>query len=82
MIYSVNEPIKAIVLFEGPKIKPLRFLWRGVAYPVKEVTYTWKNREGRALVYHFAVTDGLNVFQLRYQTESPFWEIESIDLER
>jgi hypothetical protein len=64
MIYSVEESVEVLALFRQGRVKPLRFLWRGVAYPIKEVTFNWKDREGRAAIHHFGVSDGANAFQL------------------
>jgi hypothetical protein len=62
-------------------VKPLRFLWRGITYPVKQIIFKWKDREGRAAVYHFGVSDGSNAFQLGYHTEYLSWKLESVDME-
>lgn len=81
MIYSVNEPVEVLALFGPGQVKPLRFLWRGITYPVKEITLRWKDREGRAAVYHFGVSDGSNAFQLGYHAEYLTWKLEAVDLE-
>jgi len=81
MVYSVNESVKVLALFGGGSIKPLRFSWRGVDYSVKEVTFRWKDREGRAIIYHFAVSDGSNIFQLGYHSEYLTWKLEAVDPE-
>ncbi len=81
MIHSVDEPVEVIVLFGKGRMKPIRFLWRGVAYPVKEITLSWKDREGRAAIHHFGVSDGSNAFQLAYHAEYLTWKLEAVDLE-
>jgi hypothetical protein len=81
MIYSVNEPVKVLVLFEGRGVKPVRFFWRGVSYSIKEVTFKWRDREGGGLIHHFAVSDGSNAFQLAYHSEHLTWKLEAVDLE-
>lgn len=81
MIYSVNEPVKVLALFGGERMEPLRFSWKGVTYFVKEITFRWKDREGRAVIYHFAVSDGSNAFQLGYHSEYLTWKLEAVDLE-
>ena len=81
MIYSVDEPVKVTVLFGGGRMKPLRFSWRGITYSIREVTFRWKDRKGRARIYHFAVSDGSNAFQLGYHSEHLTWELEAVDLE-
>ncbi len=81
MIYSVNEPVKVLAAFGGEGIKPLRFSWRGITYSVREITFRWKDREGRGLIHHFAVSDGSNAFQLGYHSECLTWKLEAVDLE-
>ena len=81
MIYSVNEPVQVLVLFDDGRVKPLRFLWRGITYPVKQIIFKWRDREDRAAVYHFGVSDGSNAFQLGYHTEYLSWKLESVDME-
>jgi hypothetical protein len=81
MVYSVNESVKVLALFCRGTMRPVRFSWRGVDYAVKQITFKWKDREGKAAVYHFAVSDGSSVFQLGYQPESLTWKLEAVDLE-
>ncbi len=81
MIYSVDEPVEVIVLFRKGGIKPIRFLWRGMTYRVKEITFKWKDREGGTAIYHYGVSDGSNAFQLGYHSEYLTWKLEAVDLE-
>ncbi|MCP3678654.1 MAG: hypothetical protein GY721_14045, partial [Deltaproteobacteria bacterium] len=51
MITEIGEPIRAGVVFGadcigGKKIKPVWFIWKERQYRIKEVTYTWTNKEG------------------------------------
>jgi len=80
MIYAVNEPVRVLASFSRGTIKPLRFSWRGITYPVNEVTFSWRDREGREVIHHFAVSDGSNAFQLGYHSEYLTWELEAVDL--
>jgi len=80
MISSVNERVKVLALFDEEGIKPLRFQWRGMTYPVKQITFSWKERKGGGPAYRFAVSDGANVFQLTYNSEYLQWKVEAVDL--
>jgi hypothetical protein len=48
-------------------------------HEIKELTYTWKTKEGQRDVHHFSVTDGSTLFELTFDAVSLLWEIESID---
>ena len=41
MIHSLNEKVKVLALFNEGGLKPLPFQWRGITYPVKEITFRW-----------------------------------------
>ncbi len=81
MIHAVNESVKVLALFGGGKMEPLRFSWRGVTYPIRKITLRWQDREGRAVIHHFGVSDGANAFQLGYHSEYLTWTLEAVDLD-
>ena len=80
MIHSVNERVKVLALFDEEGLKPLRFQWRGITYPVKQITFRWIERKGGGPAYRFAVSDGSNAFQLTYNSEILNWKVEAVDL--
>jgi len=80
MISSVNERVSVLALFDEQGVKPLRFQWRGMTYPVKQITFRWKEHKGRMPTYRFAVSDGSNAFQLTYSSEYLNWSVEAVDL--
>ncbi len=82
MITPINEPVKVGVVFgNGRKIKPVWFKWQGKQHRIQSITYTWTSRQGRAVIYHFSVTDGANLYELRYNTESCVWELAQVEIE-
>jgi hypothetical protein len=56
-------------------------MWKSSRYTVKQVTFSWRSREGSAPIYHFAVTDGANLFELSFHTKTAEWLLESIECE-
>jgi hypothetical protein len=60
-------------------IKPLSFTWSGRTIEIKEVTYTWKTKEGQKDLHHFSVTDGSTLFELTFDAVSLLWKIESVE---
>ena len=80
-ITEINEKIKAGVVFEGASIKPKWFLWNNRKYDVKQVNYHWKSAEGSAVILHFSVTDGVNVYELSFNQKTLDWILEKIAVE-
>ena len=86
MITEIDEPIKVGVVFGadsigGKKIKPVWFVWKERQYRIKEVTYTWTNKDGRASVHSFSVTDGQNLYEISYNTETRVWRLVAVEVE-
>ncbi len=61
--------------FPHDKLRPVMFIWRNREYRVQDVTYVWREIQGQAEVYHFAVSDGANVFELSYNAKTLDWTI-------
>ena len=80
MIHSVDERVKVLALFDEEGLKPLRFQWRGMTYPVKQITFRWKEHKGGGPAYRFAVSDGSSAFQLTYNSEFLNWKVAAVDL--
>ena len=80
MATHIKEQIKVIAVFgENRKLKPLKFFWKNREYSIKSVTYTWSSRKGNNTIYHFAVTDGSNLYELAYDSEKLIWSVESVE---
>ena len=82
MTTEIGEPIKVMAVFDGVGqggVRPVKFRWRGRVYPVCEVTYTWRTREGSAAVIHFSVTDGATLYELAYNLSTMGWSLEQVD---
>ncbi len=76
----IGESISVIATFGLPyRIRPLRFRWAGRLYDVKEVTYTWKSKEGQREIFHYSVTSGDCLYELTFDTGSLLWRIENLE---
>jgi hypothetical protein len=82
MITEVNEPIKVGAIFgdNKKKLKPVWFVWSNREYRIKEITYSWTERVGKAVLHHFTVTDSMNLFTISYNTETLVWTLHSIEM--
>ncbi|UCD85924.1 MAG: hypothetical protein JSU92_06960 [Deltaproteobacteria bacterium] len=80
MVTKVDEQIEVGAVFGGRrKIIPRWFIWNGRQYRIKEITYTWSERQGRASIHYFSATDGINLFELYYNSESMLWFLSQLD---
>ncbi len=91
-IIEIGEPIKVHVIFDSTpcvrdskgrsfphhKIKPWSFLWHDREYQIKEITYVWREAIGEAMIYHFTVTQGADVFELGFNASTMEWTLMSV----
>jgi len=79
-MFSEQDDIKVGVVF-GKRLlpEPKWFIWRGRKYIIKEVTYTWCEKNGGARIYYFSVNDGANVYKLAYNTEFLKWRLIEVE---
>jgi hypothetical protein len=80
---QIEEKISVGAIFgsaTGGKLKPLWFFWNKRKYQIKEVTYGWMTKEGKATVYHFSVKDeNDNLFEITYNNESLVWKVLAVE---
>ncbi len=77
---KIREQIRVAVIFgPGSQIRPVWFDWRRRKHEVREVTYSWQERQGEATILHFAVSDGANLFELAYDAVSQVWALAAVD---
>lgn len=77
---QIGDAINVLASFGMPyRIKPLKFNWSGRLIDVKEITYSWKTREGQKEIYHFSVTDGKTLYELTFDADSLIWRIENLE---
>ncbi len=83
---AINEKVVVYVLYPNPqgpsnpheRMRPVFFVWRNKAYRVHKITYVWRERLGDFESYHYAVSDGANVYELCYETKSFVWTLLNI----
>ena len=82
IISNINEKIEVQALFNDNRIVPLLFNWRGRDHKVERVTQVWEAPIGeRKIRYFFAVTDGLNFFELCFDTSDLSWSLCRVECE-
>ena len=75
MLETINEEIQAGVVFEGRRVRPVWFIWKKRKYPVREITYTWSDRQGESRVQYFAASDGTHLYELSLHCQSLIWRL-------
>jgi len=76
----MSDDITVLASFGMPyRIKPLSFTWSGRTIEIREVTYTWKTKEGQKYLHHFSVTDGNTLYELTFDAVSLLWKIVSLE---
>lgn len=75
---SYHDPISVIASFHERGVKPVAFKWGGRDWQVKRVNMVHEDREGRAKLIYFSVSDEANYFKLRFNSETLAWTLEEV----
>jgi len=76
----IGETISVIASFgQSYRVRPVRFNWSGRLFEIKEITYTWKTKDGKKTIYHFSVSDGKSLYELIFDTDSLLWRLENLE---
>ena len=79
---TINEPITVDCVFKNPGMLPRMFLWRSKTYRITKINGRWQRREGKFLIYCFAVSDeNNNAYELEFNTDSMDWQLLRIGFE-
>ena len=76
MTTIIGETIKVGAVFSGAVVQPRWFDHRQRRHEVAAITYQWRSRAGEAVLLHFAVSDGTNLFELSFNQQSLAWRLE------
>lgn len=82
----INESIKVYAVYNDPqsrhapheRLQPVVFEWRKRQYRVRDITYVWRESRGESERYHYAVSDGTNVYELCYEARSFNWTLSAV----
>jgi hypothetical protein len=91
-VTEIGEAVRVVVGFEPiatlkdrkgmpfphHKIRPRSFVWHNREYEVGDITYVWRESIGDAFVYHFAVTESDNVFELCFNSSTMDWTLANV----
>jgi len=75
MAVDMNEPVRVAAVFTRGEVCPVWFDRKGMQVRVRETAFSWTTREGSSTVLHFSVTDGHNLYELRFNTGTLSWQL-------
>lgn len=70
-----SDVIEVGALFRGGRILPCMFVWQKRRYKIKEITCFWKEKNGTDELYHFSVTDGINLYYIALNARYMSWRL-------
>lgn len=80
MITDINERIVVGVVFKNGKINIKWFIWKNRKINIERITYNWRTKKGEKNIYNFAVTDGVNIFELSFIPDDLIWNLEKVHI--
>ena len=80
-VNEVDEPIKVGVVFEDNKIVPKWFFRGKQKHNITGIEHTWRSKEGETPLVFFSVTDGANVYEIRFNLKTAEWRLEKVYME-
>ena len=72
---DIDEIIRVGAAFDNRRLVPVWFFWRKRYYKVKAVNFNWSSNQGNAKLYHYAVTDGANMYELCFNSLTLEWTL-------
>lgn len=78
---DINAPVRVGAVFgPGNRIQPVWFDWQRKKHTIEKITYRWQESRGAARTLHFAVSDGADLFELVYNTDSQLWLLAALEV--
>ncbi len=76
MVTQVEEPVDVSAVFREGRMRPVAFLWRGRKYAVRRCLGSYRFTRGRYLeIYFSVVSEGPDVYELRFSTRDMRWTL-------
>jgi len=75
---EIKEKIQVVSFFENGQIKTILFSWRKKIYKILRVVFSYSKDIGREKIFYFSVECGGGMFELSFNREKFWWEIEKV----
>ena len=79
MASQVDEKVNVGAVFKNGRVFPRWFLHRDQKVSVETITYSWQERKGDSIYYHYAVSDGENLYDLSFHPGDLVWILEAVE---
>ena len=79
-IEMLHDPIEVDVRFSQRGMRPMGFVWQGRRRMVREVTCAWSERDGALIHRCFSVSDGEQLYELRFDARALRWHLMKVAL--
>lgn len=75
---AISQRIEVLVWFRHGRAYPHLFSWNNNKYKIKEITYYWQERRGLETIHYFAVSTGLDLYQISFSSVTLGWKLDKI----
>jgi len=72
---QINEVIEVVAIFRANKANPVKFAWQGREYKIEKLNLMHSRFEGRSKIYYFEVSDKVNYFKIKFDTDKLIWTL-------
>jgi len=72
------DPIEVGVIFKSGQVFPRWFVWQGRKVMVKDVTFHWTDKRGGEVLHFYALSDGINLYQVYFNNKHLHWRMDQV----
>jgi hypothetical protein len=72
---TIDEPVRAVVVFTGKRMMLRAFSWNNRTYGVDKIHMVHRVRDGAEWLYFYAVTSGATSYRLCFSTGVLQWRL-------
>lgn len=74
----LNDPVDVVVTFSEQRVRPVRMRWDNREYNINNVHLIHTAKEGEKRIFYFSVSDQINAFKLKLDTNSLEWRLVEV----
>jgi hypothetical protein len=78
---GIGERVTVGVIFgPGTGMRPAWLHFGGRKVRIDRTNYSWTERQGQSMLYHYSVSGGGDVYHLVFSSEELIWHLEHVSL--
>lgn len=78
MFQRLEEPIRVVASFDGPRVRLHSFEWRERIYKVDSVNLFYIEKDAKKSLYHFTVTAAGNDYDIVFNPVNLSWHLGEV----